>query len=175
MYAIRRKIYVYTTLTAFVFLFSALFILLEIRHSTNMQMAIGFMLTSSAALAGLWVNVYMKYKAAKLIKENTIMEVCSCIYSDYSHEPVKSDDIKNEKTLISYFGILFANNIIRFNQNGIQLKAVEIGPDYLSFTYGKEKHIKNIKLLRPKVEQENLNEFVRRIYFETGIIVKLIN
>ncbi len=140
-----------------------------------MQMFIGFLFASSAVLAGLWVNAYRKYKAAKLIKENIIMEVCSSIYSGFSHKPLKSDDIKNEKIQISYFGILIADNIIRFNQNGIQLKAVEIGPDYLSFTYGKEKNIKNIKLFRPQISKEELNKFVERIHYETGIIVKYIN
>ena len=140
-----------------------------------MYFAIGFLLISNTVLARLWVIIYRKYKAARLIKENTILVICSCIFSSFSQESAKPDDIKNEKIQISYFGILIANNIIRFNQNGIQLKAVEIGPDYLSFTYGKEKNIKNIKLFRPQILQEELDKFVDRIHFETGIIAKYIN
>ncbi len=175
MYAIRRKIYAYAALTAYVLMLSTLFILLEIRHSFNMYFVIGFLLISNTVLAGLWVIIYRKHKAARLIKENTILVICSCIFSSFSQESAKPDDIKNEEILISYFGILFTNNIIRFNQNGILLKAVEIGPDYLSFTYGKERLIKNIKLLRPQISKEKLDELVNKIRFEMGIDAKLIN
>ena len=73
-----------------------------------------------------------KLKNAQLIAENPILHVSIAVISDLSGEAVRTDNIENTEVIVSYFGILLGEKTIKFNQDGIRLRAVEIGADFIS-------------------------------------------
>ncbi len=62
------------------------------------------------------------------------------------------------EVFVSYFGILLDSKIIKFNQDGILLKAVEIGRDFISLTYGKGKQIRNTRLFHAEISSGELEK-----------------
>lgn len=152
-----------------VLLLFALFIFL-INWEQNLVNRINFVIAIFGVIVLLIfiIHKYGKLKAIELIVENSILKLNTHIVKDISQE-VKLNRVETTDLYISYFGILFEDRIVRFNQKGIQLKSVEIGPDYFSFTYGKGKQLENIKFIRPFIEPAVIEDFSKSIYFETGI------
>ena len=70
---------------------------------------------------------------------------------------------------VSGFGILLGSKIIKFNQGGIRLKAVEIGRDYLSIDFGTDVEIRNIRLLHIRPDSAALAGIIEKFRYETGI------
>jgi len=70
--------------------------------------------------------------------------------------------------IVSYFGILLGGKIIKFNQGGIRLRALEIGAVFISLTYGTEKRTQNIRLLRPVINPAELDKIAEKFRYETG-------
>ncbi|MCK9218051.1 MAG: hypothetical protein M0P77_09075 [Firmicutes bacterium] len=169
MDVLRKKNIIYITF-AILGLFSViLFIfLINMKQKFAEQISTIISILGMAILVRLLIHKYKKHNSAKLIIENSILRLNTYIIRDMYDETGKN---KAETTefYISYFGILFEDRIIRFNQKGIQLKSVEIGPDYFLFAYGKGKQIKNIKFVRPFIEPTILDDFSKRLYYETGI------
>ena len=110
-------------------------------------------------------------KIARLIKENFILKVKTAVISEISGEKIHHKPIHIEDTeiYVSYFGILFNGKIAKFNQDGIRLTAMNIGNDYLSFTYGNEEQMKNLRIVRPDIEPEAMSEMINKFRYETGI------
>ena len=46
---------------------------------------------------------------------------------------------------------------------------MEIGNDFISFTYGNEKQMQNLRIVRPDIEPEAMSEMINKFRFETGI------
>lgn len=176
MKVIRRRIHVFAALTGFGILTAIMLLtLMEAKHDTEAQILIVLVIIGSSILAGFWIREFRKLKIARLIVESPILHISTYIISDISSEAEQLEDIENTEVFISYFGILLETKIIKFNQNGIQLKAVEIGPDFLSFTYGKGKRVKNIKILRPFIDLAASDEFAQKLHYETGIMPTFIS
>ncbi|HCS10999.1 MAG TPA: hypothetical protein DIV40_06035 [Clostridiales bacterium] len=110
-------------------------------------------------------------KKARLIRENFILKVKTAVISEISGEKIHHKPIHIEDTeiYVSYFGILFNGKIAKFNQDGIRLTAMNIGNDYISFTYGNEEQMKNLRIVRPDIEPEAMNEMINKFRYETGI------
>ena len=110
-------------------------------------------------------------KIARLIRENFILKVKTAVISELSekeipHKPMHIDDTD---IFVSYFGILFNDKILKFNQDGIRLTAMDIGNDFISFTYGNDKQMQNMRIVRPDIEPEAMDEMINKFRFETGI------
>lgn len=129
---------------------------------------------ASSVSAGFWINERRKLKIARLIAENPILHICTAVISDLSGEAVQSEYTEDTEVFISYFGILLDEKIIKFNQNGIRLRGVEIGNDFISFTYGTEKRMQNTRLLRPAIDPAMIAELSERFRYETGITPTLL-
>lgn len=129
---------------------------------------VGVVITSAVASAS-WLWGHTKLKTAQLIAENPLLLFRTAAISEMADELAQPIKIENTEVIVSYFGILLDAKIIKFNQDGIRLRAVEIGGNFISFTYGTEKRTQNIRLLRPAVNQEELEKIVERFRYETGI------
>lgn len=110
-------------------------------------------------------------KIARLIRENFILKVKTAVISEIaekeiSHKPIHIDDTE---IFVSYFGILFNGKIVKFNQEGVRLTAMDIGNDFISFTYGNDKQMQNLRIVRPDIEPEAMDEMINKFRFETGI------
>lgn len=128
---------------------------------------------------------YSRLKTAKLIVENKIMYIQPMMISDllWENNGFESKDTGNKaenlavesiEVFISCFGILLGSKIIKFNQKGIKLKAVEIGSSYVSIEYGTDMDIRNIWLLYVRPDNDILSDIIEKFRYETGIIPAVI-
>lgn len=141
----------------------------EAASEIRVQLLLGSISIAGGIAAGFWVREFRKLKIARLIAENPILHIRTASISDLSGEPAQPEATENTEIFISYFGILLDVKIIKFNQDGIRLRAVEMGNDFISFTYGTEKRTRNIRLLRPAIDPAAIEEILERFRFETGI------
>ena len=123
----------------------------------------------SILLALLCINELKKLRLAQLIKDNTILHIFPVISWEKNDGDPKYDYQKGMEVLISYFGILLGANIIKYNQDNIKLKSVEVSRNFISITYGKDKQVKNTRIYYPPIEISDLNIIVSKFLFETGI------
>jgi hypothetical protein len=168
--AIKRKNFVLAALTGFGILTGSMLLVFggamsEIRA----QILLAGVVIASGVAAAFWLRGVGKLKIARLIAENPILHISTAVISDLSGEAAQPENIENTEVIVSYFGILLDEKIIKFNQDGIRLRAVEIGADFISFTYGTEKRTQNIRLLRPAINSAMLEQISERFRYETGI------
>ena len=128
-------------------------------------------IAAAVTLIYLLLKDIKNLKIARLIKENFILKVKTAVISeisekDISHKPTHIDDTE---IFVSYFGILFNGRIVKFNQEGVRLTAMDIGNDFISFTYSNDKQIQNLRIIRPDIEPETIDEMINKFRFETGI------
>ncbi len=168
--AIKRKNYLLTALTCFGILTGVMLLVFgggvsEIR----VQIPLASVMIASAVAAAFWLRGLSKLKIARLIAENPILHIRTAVISDLSDEAAQQSEPENTEVLVSYFGILLDEKVIKFNQDGIRIRAVDIGGDFISFTYGTEKRTQNIRLLRPAISPEELDKIAEKFRYETGI------
>lgn len=130
-------------------------------------------LAASGCSAGLWLGEYKKLKMAHLIVGNQILHIRPAVISAGDAE--EPEDAGSIEVFVSYFGILLDSKIIKFTYDGIRLKAVEFGRDFISLTYGTDKRVQNIRLLCEVVDRNELEEIVEKFRYETGIVPVIIN
>lgn len=122
---------------------------------------------------GILICILLKdinnFKIARLIRENFILKVKTAVIREISDKDCHDKHIEDTDIFVSYFGILFNGKIVKFNQDGDRLLAMSIGNDFISFTYGNEKKIQNLRIVRPNIEPEAMEEMINRFRFETGI------
>ena len=170
MKAIKRKNFLLADLTCFGILTGVMLLVFgggvsEIRA----QILLASVMIASAVAAGFWLRGLTKLKIARLIAENPILHIRTAVISDLSDEAAQQSEPENTEVIVSYFGILLDEKIIKFNQDGIRLRTVEIGADFISFTCGTEKRTQNIRLLRPAITPEELDKIAEKFRYETGI------
>lgn len=173
MKAIKRKNFLLAALTCFGILTGVMLLsfggaMSEIRA----QILLAGVVIASAVAAGFWLRELSKLKIARLIAENPILHIRTAVISDLSAEAEQSE---NTEVIVSYFGILLDEKVIKFNQDGIRIRDVEIGGDFISFTYGTEKRTQNIRLLRPAIDSAELDKIAEKFRYETGITPTLLS
>ena len=125
-----------------------------------------------AALLG-YAPARKNLKAAQLIMENTIIPIQLVVLRGQTEEDKEKAEKLNEYfgIYISAFGILLGDKIVMFNQNGIWLRKVEIGRDYISFDYGtKDEALQNIRLLYSRPSEDELADIIEKFREETAVV-----
>lgn len=175
MTGIRKKVYLYAFLSGICIIMSVTFVLLSIRepylkkYSDNI-LSLSLLLTSIPMIVLL--KNYKNLKMAEIITENQIIHLQSgycLIESGTTSSSAKKVDIA-----ISNFGILIGAKIIKFNQRDIWLKAVGMGKDFISLTYGSFGKTQNLQLIHAEFDREELDKVVEKFRFETGIIPQIV-
>lgn len=175
MDAIRRKNFVFAVLTGFGILMVVMLLIFKVgMFKIQIQILLVSIIISSAVVAGFWLRGISGLKIARLIAENPILQICTAVISDLSGETTQQSNTENTEVIVSYFGILMGEKIIKFNQDGIRLIAVEIGGDFISLTYGTEKRKQNIRLLCPAIDSAELEKIAEKFRYETGITPAMI-
>ena len=170
MRTIRKKCFAFAAFTGFSILTGAMLLVLgEAASEIRAQILVAIVVIAGGIAAGFWIRERGKLKIARLITENPILHIQTAVISDISGEAAQPEKQDRTEVVISYFGILMAERIIKFNQDGIRLRGVEIGKDFISFTYGTEKQTQNIRLLRPVIDPAAMEEISERFRYETGI------
>lgn len=128
-------------------------------------------LATGVITAFLFFSANQKLMAARLIIENQILHIQPAVLREQDNiEESKSKPCEAVEMFVSCFGILLGSKVIKFNQEGIRLKAVEFGRDYLSLDYGRDTDNQNIRLLYVRPENATLAGIIEKFRCETGIV-----
>ncbi len=175
MGVIRKRCFTFAVFTGFFILTCAMLLVFgEAASEIRAQMLVASVVIAGGIAAGFWIRELGKLKIARLIAENAILHIRTAVISDLSGEAAQQQKPESTEVFISYFGILLDAKIIKFNQDGIRLRAVEIGKDFISFTCGMEKQTRNIRLLRPAIDPAAMEKISERFRYETGITPTLL-
>jgi hypothetical protein len=128
------------------------------------------LLLVSCFLLVLLIREYQINKLAKLIMENKILHIETAKINQISDDTsISTFGIESFEVFISCFGILLGSKVIKFNIDGINLKKVEIGNDFIFLVYGKDKKNESIRLLHKSIEKPELLSIIDLFRHETGI------
>ncbi len=141
-----------------------------ILQPTNWKPYATMALTAGLIVAFLYFIVCKKLTAARLIVENQILHIQPAVQcARNSRKESEAESCETVEMFVSCFGILLGSKVIKFNQEGIRLKAVEIGQDYLLLDYGWGTDIRRIKLIHPRPDSAVLADIIEKFRYETGI------
>lgn len=133
-----------------------------------------FLLISVAAL-GFAFYEYSHLAFARLIMENMIISITAARTEQRSRchnsTVILSDAVD---IYVSCFGILLGSKVIKFNTEGIQLKKVDIGRDFISIHFGKGSRDQFIQLLNRSMNESEILEACEKFRRETGIIPNIV-
>ncbi|HYE69599.1 MAG TPA: MBL fold metallo-hydrolase [Anaerovoracaceae bacterium] len=175
MKAIKRRLYLYAGVCALGVVASILFFIDTAWPGQSGRFSLLLILAATVLAAALTVREGRRLSAARLIAENQILHIQAAIFQT-QHNSKHSDHYPNKaaEVFISCFGIIVDSKIIKFNQEGIRLKAVEIGGGYLSLRYGTDTATQNVMLLHTGADRVRLEDIIERFRYETGITPVLI-
>ena len=118
----------------------------------------------------LFFAMNQRLTAARLIVENQILHIQPAVLRERdSMKESEAESCETVEMFVSCFGILLGSKVIKFNQEGIRLKAVEIGRDYLSLDYGRDTDIRSIRLIHSRPDSAVLTDIIEKFRYETGI------
>ena len=127
-------------------------------------------LSAGLIAAFLFFTMNQRLTAARLIVENQILHIQPAVQRvRNSMKESEAESLETVEMFVSCFGILLGSKVIKFNQEGIRLKAVEIGRDYLSLDYGRDMDIRNIRLIHSSPDSAVLAGIIEKFRYETGI------
>ena len=145
-----------------------------IQFKKYIELLLSFFIPMTLISTIILLQKYKTFRIAEVIIENQILHIKSaCSLITYSGERTQALPDRIE-IFISNFGILMNSKIVKFNQGGDQLKAVEIGRDYISLTYGTCKQTQTIRLLHAEIDSAELKKITERFRFDTGIIPEIV-
>jgi len=127
-------------------------------------------LSAGLIAAFLFFTMNQRLIAARLIVENQILHIQPAVLRE--RDSMKESEAASCETVemfVSCFGILLGSKVIKFNQEDIRLKAVEIGRDYLSLDYGRDTDLRNIRLIHSRPDSAVLAGIIEKFRYETGI------
>lgn len=128
------------------------------------------LMPAAASLAILSVWEHRRLRAAALIVENRILHIRPVVIDAGGCGSRTTAPAGGIEAFVSCFGILVGSTIIAFNQGGAQLKAVEIGCDFVDLTYGMGGRMQRARILHPAIDKEELAGIVERFRYETGVV-----
>ena len=132
------------------------------------QLLLTVLLLITGLLAGLAVREYKRFKTAELIIENQILHIRPAYR--ICEEVGASSPGQGKESFISCFGILLDSQIIKFNQDDIYLKAVEMGREFISLTYGTDRWMQKTQFLYDPLDSQALSVIATRFHYETGVL-----
>ena len=122
-------------------------------------------------LFGFLIREYGNHKTARLIIENEILHIHPAkIGTSICNESDTSLLNEGIEVFISCFGILLNSKIIKFNLDGIHLKAVEIGREFIYLTYGKDTQIQKVQVIHSVIDHHELQSIIEKFRYETGVV-----
>ena len=133
-------------------------------------------LTAGVLALFLFCAAHNELKDAKGIMGSAVIRIQPAVLCAESAGEKEEAKRLHERTCIyvSYFGILAGAQVIKFNRDGIKLKAVEIGGDHISFAYGAGADTHNIRMLYSRPADDAVADIVENFRKHTGIIPVLV-
>lgn len=178
---IKKSLYLYAGIFTLLIIASLSLFIAGADHLNRLWLLLPLSVSTLAAV--LVIREYSRLKTAKLIIENQILYIQPVVMGALGWENgslgrndrglgKNAADLPAEsiEVFVSCFGILLGSKIIKFNQDGIRLKAVEIGQYYLSIDYGMNMDIRNIRLIHARPDSAVLADIIEKFRYETGIV-----
>lgn len=134
------------------------------------KMFLGAVIFATLLLAILAMQEYKKLRIAELIIENQILHIQPAIIGAGVCGPDGMSSAGGIEIIISCFGILLDAKIIKFNLEGVYLKGVEIGREYMCLIYGTKFSTQKMRILHGVLDSRELKNIVEKFRFETGIV-----
>ena len=130
-----------------------------------------FALMGATLAAALYFAARRKLMTAKTIADSAVICIQPAVICGRADEEKDKEELReNFGIYVSCFGILLGTKIIEFNQNGVWLKNVEIGQDYILFGYGASgDQLQNIRLLYSRPDEAALADIIENFRKETGV------
>lgn len=133
------------------------------------------MLSLAILMTFLTVGEYRKLVFAQLIVDNKIV-VIQAVQAELkswrrNNIVLSSDSID---IFISCFGILLGSRIIKFNTEGIYLKKIAIGKEFIEIYFGNKNRQQFIRLLNKITDENELTHIIEQFRRETGVIPKIV-
>lgn len=172
MKAIRQRVRFFSIATGLGVLTSG-FIFFEdtTRHQLYKDPLLVVAILMTVCLLVFLLGANRKLKTARLIIENQILHIQSAkIDAGTCGEIDTTLHIGGIEVFVSCFGILLDSQVIKFNLDGIQPKAVEIGRQFICLTYGRGEQIRKIRILHEAIGNQELQSIVERFRYETGVV-----
>ena len=155
---------------------AAAFAAVLILHPPHWKPYAALALSAGLLAAFLFFTENQRLTAARLIVENQILHIQPAVLRKRdSAKEGEAESCETVEMFVSCFGILLGSKVIKFNQEGIRLKAVEIGRDYLSLDYGRDTDIHNIRLIYSRPDSTVLASIIEKFRYETGITPTVTN
>ena len=168
----KLALYANVFLTTAVICITALAAALALRFSCWEYCTV-FALMGGTLAAALFFTAREKLMTAKVIADSAVICIQpAVIYGQTKEEKEEEEELReNFGIYVSSFGILLGTKVIKFNQNGIWLRNVEIGRDYISFGYGaKYEALQTIRLLYSRPGEDELAGIIENFRKETGVV-----
>ena len=175
MKTIKKRLYLYAGACILGVAASLLFFIGTAGPGQSGRFSLMLIVAALILAAALTVREGRKLSAARLIVENQTLHIQSAVFQ--MQRNVERSDYhwkESVEVFVSCFGILLDSMIIKFNQEGIRLKAVEIGRSCISLDYGTDTVTRRVSLFHAGTDSVKLEEMIERFRYETGITPVLI-
>lgn len=132
-----------------------------------------FALSSVALIFGMLIHELYIYRMAKMICENSIMQINVAIVNSF---PEKVKHSNNGLIIyVSCFGILIGNKIVSYNANGKKLNSISIDSEYLEISYCDKNLTRSVKILHGALAENEIARIKQHFCYETGITPSICN
>ena len=175
MKAIRQKVCFLAIATGFGVMASFFIFYKEVRmHPLYTELLLVVAILATVILLVFLIRSNRRLKTARLIIENQILHIQPAkIEAGTCGETDTTLDIGGIEVFISCFGILLDSKVIKFNQDGIRLKAAEIGREFICLAYGTDQHTHKTRILHGPIASQELQNIVDRVRYETGVVLRI--
>ena len=160
-----------------IFLFSCA----QVMPAIKIRVVGAVVLVAGICAAIFWLIEYRRLKIAQLIVENKILQIHPVVFGGNPcpaggiFNNLTTEHAENMDIFISYFGILLGRRVIQFAFDGVRLKEVELGQDFIMLTYGNDNEAQSMHLLHAAAGQDKLEIIAEKFRRETGIIPSVIS
>ena len=162
-------VYAWVFLAATIIIAAALTALLVLRPAVFALLAL-LLFTAGTASLLLLITTRKNISAAQAIVDSAVIHIPTAVMYGQASEGSKKPR-EDYGVYVSSFGILYGAKVVRFNQGGIWLRAVEIGRDYIFFAYGtNEGEPQKIRLFYSKPSEDELSAIIENFRKDTGVI-----
>ena len=134
-----------------------------------------FSLMGGTLALALFLAARKKLMTARAIVESAVICIEPAVICGQGQAAKEEEGLREDFGIyVSCFGILLGTKLIKFNQDGIWLRAVEIGADSISFGYGaSSEELQTIRLLYSRPSEDTLADVMESFRKETGVMPSL--
>lgn len=147
------------------------------------ELSFVFCLVAGGIACVVFLGMHKELTAARAIAETAVLRIYPAVISVQSeHEKKKWKKLCEESAAyVSCFGILLGKTVVKFNQDGIKLRNVEIGKSHICFKYevpadeySMDTEKQSIRLLYSRPDGDELAEIVEAFSTHAGVIPVIV-